>query len=212
MVKRRSGEAGPEIPSMTARVLELSAPQVAWGEGAGTSIVVVKQRVRRAAEEIERAAEAGSGPVRRRKRPALPTAEQAPRRSSVRIPVRPNDLYPIDCVMSRYDGESTGGFWIEILGGDLSGSGNVLLAPIVRDIRSLLRERRVPDHFLKKGLEGGGLRRRQRALVQLHVVRVLELCAEGSRLQSARPKVGQESSKSKSRRLAHGVTPLRNKT
>ena len=83
MAKGRSGEACPEISIMTARVLELSAPQVAWAENGGTS-VVLKRRVRRAAEESESAGEAEAGPVRRRKRPAQPTAEQARRPPSVR--------------------------------------------------------------------------------------------------------------------------------
>ena len=60
MAKRRTGEAGIDIPSVTMGVLELSAPQVAWSEGAGARAVVARH-ARRPADELERAADGGTG-------------------------------------------------------------------------------------------------------------------------------------------------------
>jgi hypothetical protein len=84
MGKRRTSEADLEVPSMTATVLELSAPHMAWPEGAGASVVVKKGRARRPAEKVESTGEAGAGSVQRRKRSTQPNTEAAPRRSPAR--------------------------------------------------------------------------------------------------------------------------------
>jgi hypothetical protein len=84
MGKRRTSEADLEVPSMTARVLELSAAHWAWPEGPGASVVVKKGRARRPAEKIESAGDAGTESVQHRKRSTQPSAEVARRRSPAR--------------------------------------------------------------------------------------------------------------------------------
>ncbi|AUX30505.1 uncharacterized protein SOCE836_026110 [Sorangium cellulosum] len=84
MTKRRSGDAGVEVPSLTTAVLKLSAPQVAW-QGREDAPARAKGRPRRAAEqEEERAGAAEAAGVRRRKTAAQPSAEEVGERRPTR--------------------------------------------------------------------------------------------------------------------------------